>query len=54
MKTRNQFSAARSPGKKPSPGLELRELGDILTAHGLAVEVRVVEEKTSDESVRKD
>ena len=55
VKTRDQFfGTPRAPGKKPSPGLELRELGGILAAHGLAVEVRVVEEKTGDESVRKE
>jgi hypothetical protein len=54
VKTRDQFfGAPKSPGAKPSPGLELRELGSILTAHGLAVEVRVVDDKATDESVRK-
>ena len=55
VKTRDQFfGGPRGAGKKPSPGLELRELGGILTAHGLAVEVRVVDDKTADESVRKE
>jgi hypothetical protein len=55
VKTRDQFfGGPRGPGQKPSPGLELRELGGILTAHGLAVTVRVVDEKTTDESVRKE
>jgi hypothetical protein len=55
VKTRDQFfGTPRAPGQKPSPGLELRELGGILAAHGLTVEVRVVDDKTSDESVRKE
>jgi hypothetical protein len=55
VKTRDQFfGGPRANGKKPSPGLELRELGGILAAHGLAVEVRVVDEKTTDEAVRKE
>jgi hypothetical protein len=55
VKTRDQFFGGKRPGaQKPSPGLELRELGDILTAHGLSVEVHVVEDKTTDEAVRKD
>jgi hypothetical protein len=55
VKTRDQFfGTPRAPGQKPSPGLELRELGGILAAHGLAVEVRVVDDKTADESVRKE
>jgi hypothetical protein len=55
VKTRDQFfGGPRGPGQKPSPGLELRELGGILAAHGLSVEVRVVDDKTTDESVRKE
>jgi hypothetical protein len=55
VKTRDQFfGTPRAPGQKPSPGLELRELGGILAAHGLAVEVRVVDDKASDDSVRKE
>jgi hypothetical protein len=55
VKTRDQFFGGKKPnGQKPSPGLELRELGGILAAHGLFVEVRVVDDKTTDESVRKE
>ena len=55
VKTRDQFfGGPRGAGKKPSPGLELRELGGILTAHGLAVEVRVVKDDAGDEPIRKE
>jgi Phytochelatin synthase len=55
VKTRDQFfGGPRGEGKKPSPGLELRELGGILAAHGLAVEVRVVDDKMPDEAARKE
>jgi len=56
VKTRDQFFGRQPtrPGEKPSPGLELRELGDILAAHGLAVTVRVADDKLADDTIRRE
>jgi hypothetical protein len=54
VKTRDQFfGKPKAPGAKPSPGLELRELHGILLAHGLASELRVADEKLSDDEMRR-
>jgi len=55
VKTRDQFfGKPKAPGAKPSPGLELRELAGILAAHGLATEVRVADDKLTDETIRRE
>ena len=55
VKTRDQFfGKPKAPGDKPSPGLELRELAGILAAHGLAVELRVADDKLDDATIRKE
>lgn len=48
------FGQPRAPGEKPDPGLQLRQLGDILTAHGLDVQVRVVDEKADEKAQKKE
>jgi hypothetical protein len=42
------FGQPRNPGDKPDPGLQLRELGKILEAHGLDVTVHVVEDPAAE------
>jgi hypothetical protein len=55
VKTRDQFfGKPKAPGAKPSPGLELRELAGILAAHGLATELRVADDKLTDETIRRE
>lgn len=55
VKTRDQFfGTPKTPGGKPSPGLELRELHGILVAHGLAVDLRVADDKLTDEQIRRE
>lgn len=55
VKTREQFfGAPKKPGAKPSPGLELRQLHDILRAHGLSSEIRVVDDALTDDAIRKE
>jgi hypothetical protein len=53
VKTRDQFfGTPKTPGDKPSPGIELRELHEVLKAHGLASELRVADDKLTDETIR--
>jgi hypothetical protein len=54
VKKRAAFYGAPPPGGKPSPGLQLRELGDILRGHGLEVTVRVVDDKAKDAEVKRE
>jgi hypothetical protein len=55
VKTRDQFfGAPKTPGARPSPGLELRELAGILAAHGLAAELRVADAALTDETIRRE
>jgi hypothetical protein len=55
VKTRDQFfGKPKAPGAKPSPGLELRELADILAAHGLATELRIADDKLTDETIKRE
>jgi len=44
------FGQPRNPGDKPDPGLTLRELGNILEAHGLEVTVHVVEDPAAEKT----
>jgi len=54
VKTRDEFfGKPKTPGAKPSPGLELRELHGILMAHGLASELRVADDKLTDDEMRR-
>lgn len=48
------FGKPRAPGEKPSPGLELRELHDILIAHGLHSELRVANADLTDRTIRRE
>jgi hypothetical protein len=53
VKTRDQFfGTPKTPGDKPSPGIELRELHDVLRAHGLESELRVADDKLADKTIR--
>jgi hypothetical protein len=55
VKTRDQFfGMPKVPGAKPSPGLELRELAGILAAHGLGTELRIADDKLTDETIRRE
>jgi hypothetical protein len=55
VKPRDQFfGMPKAPGAKPSPGLELRELAGILAAHGLATELRIADDKLTDETIRRE
>jgi hypothetical protein len=55
VKTRDQFfGKPKAPGAKPSPGLELREFHGILRAHGLDAELRVADDKLTDDVIRKE
>jgi hypothetical protein len=55
VKTRDQFfGKPKAPGVKPSPGLELREFHGILRAHGLDAELRVADDKLSDDVIRRE
>lgn len=55
VKTRDQFfGKPKTPGAKPSPGLELRELSGILAAHGLSTELRVADDALTDETIRRE
>ena len=53
VKTRNQvLGQPRGPGAKPDPGLQLRQLHEILRANGLDSRLRVVDAALSDDAVR--
>jgi hypothetical protein len=55
VKSRDQFfGKPKAPGAKPSPGLELREFHGILRAHGLEAELRVADDKLSDDVIRRE
>jgi Phytochelatin synthase len=55
VKTRDQFfGKPKTPGDKPSPGLELREFAGILAAHGLGVTLRVADDKLADDTIRRE
>jgi hypothetical protein len=46
------LGAPHAPGAAPSGGLQLRQLAGVLTAHGLAVEVRVVDDRLTPAVIR--
>jgi hypothetical protein len=48
------FGQAPSPQGKIDPGLQLRQLGDILTAHGLDVKVNVMDASADDKALKKE
>jgi hypothetical protein len=48
------FGGAPAAGKKPSPGLQIRELHEIFKAHGLASDLRIVDDKVTDAMVREE
>jgi hypothetical protein len=53
VKTKNEvLGQPRLPGAKPDPGLQLRQLDEILRANGLDSRLRVVDDALSDEVVR--
>ncbi len=55
VKTREEFyGKPKSAGAKPDPGLQLRQLDGILKENGLDVQLRVADEKLSDETIRKE
>lgn len=49
---RRFFGEPKAPGARPSPGIELRELGDVLRAHGLDVQIRVADASLTDQAIR--
>jgi hypothetical protein len=55
VKSRDQFfGKPKAPGAKPSPGLELREFHDILRAHCLDAELRIVDDALTADTIRRE
>ena len=55
VKTRDQFfGKPKAPGAKPSPGIELRELHGVLLNHGLHSELRIADDKLTDDIIKRD
>lgn len=55
VKPKEQFyGAPKSAGARPSPGLELRELGEVLRNHDLEVQIRVVDDALADKRIRQE
>ncbi len=53
IKRKDQIlGAPRAPGERPSGGLQLRQLAKLLVAHGLSVEVRVVDDRLDTATIR--
>lgn len=48
------YGKPAGPGQRPDPGLQLRQLGAALSAHGLDVVVRPVADDTTDTAVKKE
>jgi hypothetical protein len=52
VKTREQvFGKPASPGQKPDPGIQLRQLQGLLQAHGLDVQLRIVDDKLPEATI---
>jgi len=55
VKTRDQFfGTPRTPGTRPSPGIELRELHNVLLNHGLKSELRIADDTVTDKQMRQE
>jgi hypothetical protein len=55
VKTREQLlGKPAAPGARPDPGMQLRQLHEILRAHGLESELRVADDKLTDAQIRKE
>jgi hypothetical protein len=54
VKTALEVFGKPKGGGKPDPGFQLRQLGTLLQAHGLAVTVRVVDDSLTDDAIRKE
>jgi hypothetical protein len=54
VKSEDRFYGAPGPDGKPDPGMQLRQLHDILLALGLTSEIHVVTDATTDALVRAD
>ena len=46
------LGAPRTPGAKPDPGLQLRQLQALLAANGVASTLRIVDDALADETIR--
>ena len=54
VKSEDRFYGAPGADGKPDPGMQLRQLHDILTALGLTSEIHIVADDTADDAVRAD
>jgi len=55
VKTRNQvLGQPRAPGAKPDPGLQLRQLHEVLRANGLDSRLRIVDDALADDTIRQE
>lgn len=54
VKTRLEVFGKPKEGGKPDGGFQLRQLGKLLEAHGLAVTVRVADDSLTDDAIRKE
>jgi hypothetical protein len=52
VKSEDRFYGAPGPDGKPDPGIQLRQLHDMLVALGLRSEIHVVADDTADDEVR--
>ena len=48
------YGKARTEGEKPDPGLQLRQLGEMLETWGAKVEVRIADAGLTDDAMRED
>jgi hypothetical protein len=54
VKPKAVFHGAPNKDGKRDPGMQLRQLGDVLKAHGLDVQVRVLDDKLTDADAKKE
>jgi hypothetical protein len=54
VKPKAVFHGAPNKEGKRDPGMQLRQLGDVLKAHGLDVQVRVLDDKLNDADAKKE